>query len=249
MDQKNVLFQAFSIIPDNLRILRNINLAVHVGTLIWLCIHIPMTMIPNFISLGLHACIWGFFINILFLTLSFKFQNAEPHSLSWKIVYIIGEIAASLAFFICFSFLGYLLPNIAVDESAVLKFTDIALLMIINIVCPILIWADMIFNYFRFPKQHFKFIIGTLTAYMITLLLHTVFKGEALYPGIDWKSFGSFFTTGLGYVFTILGFVFGHLQYRWKVGKEAKDIVTTLQMKEVSSPDKFSNYHPISFEI
>jgi len=249
LDQKNILSQAFSIIPDNLRALRIINLVIHIGTLVWLFFHIPMVLFPSVPSLGLHISIWGFLINISYLILVFKFENAGPYSLSWKITYIIGEVSASLAFLISFSFLGYLLPNIAVDDSVHVTLSDIALLMIINLVCPILIWADMMFNYFKFPRQHFRFLVITLTAYMLVQMIATFQTEKHIYPGIDWKSFGSFFMTGLGYAFAILGFIFGNFQYRWKVGKEAKNIVTTLQMNEVSSPEKISQYHPISFDI
>jgi len=248
MDQKNILNQAFSIIPDNLRILRIVSILAHIAVFIWIFLSTPSPLFSGFWNLICQIGIWGVFMNTAYFASTFLFQNAGPYNLSWKLTYILGEISSAFAFLICPVFLVYLLPTLLLKEDSHLGLTNAVLYMIIHIVCPILIWADIFFTYYVFPKQHLKCLLVTIFCYGIFNLLHTMISGP-VYNALDWTSLKSYLFLGIGFVMIVCGYFLGNLQYRWKMRKESKSIVTTLQLNEVSSPDKLSQYAPISYDF
>ncbi len=249
MDQKNILKQAFSIIPDNLRILRIINIIVHFGAIVWLFFSDPNNIYKGFRSLTADFSVWGLLLNTIYLSMVFIFQNAGPYELSWKLTYIIGEICASLAPFIGIAFFSNSFPILLTQEGNQDGVKTFLLASLIQIWCPLLILGEIFYTYYIFPKQHIKGLIIYLACYAFYNFLYTIFSGTPVYSSIDWKSIRSYFTVLIGFGLIVAGYFFGNMQYRWKMRKESKIIITTLQMNEVSTPNKLSQYAPIEYDF
>lgn len=248
MDQKNILNQAFSIIPDKLRVLRSASLMIHLGVLIWVIYASPSFMLENIWELGAQVGTWGLLLNTSYIILTFAFNQAGPYNLSWKMTYILGECAAAFGFFVTFFFV-YLLPEVLVDHGGELDIFSLVLQFSLHALCPLMIWLDMFYNYYTFPKRHIKCALFVTGAYLLNNYIWTQHAGHPVYPVLDWTGLESAIVTVVSLSVVLFGYLCGNMQYRWKMKRETQNIVLTLQMNEVSSPNKLSQYHPINFDF
>ena len=249
LDHKNMLHHAFHTVPEKLNSIRKVSLFIHLGIIAWVFLSIPTYLLSNKTDLILNISIWGLFMNIAYLGGVFLFKHAEPSSLTWKFTYIFGELAAALGFLIFCLFFGFLIPNILASDSTDLNVLGFFLQLALHVVCPVLIWIDVYHNYFTFPQIHIRCLLITLILYGSISFTWAFFHEHAYYPGVDWKSLGSHLLTGIGMVVIFVGYMLGNLQYKWKMRRESQGIAETLQLNEVSSPTKLSNYHPIDYDI
>jgi hypothetical protein len=140
--------------------------------------------------------------------------DAPDHSTKWKFTYLIAEVAFVLEVMICPFYFAVLFPNaLKMNMSS----SEITYQILIHLIVPILIYLEIFFSDFAFPKGHKVIIYGVILAYMINNLLWTVLRNRPVYPPIDWISSRSYILKIAASTLIIGAFSLGSLIYKWKI--------------------------------
>jgi hypothetical protein len=140
--------------------------------------------------------------------------DAPDNSAKWKFTYLLAEVGFALEIMICPFYFAVLFPNALKNQN--MTHLEITYQILIHLIVPLLIYAEIFFRDFAFPKGHKVIIIGVILAYMTNNLLWTVLRNKPVYPPIDWISTRSYILKIVATAVIIGAFSLGSSIYKWK---------------------------------
>jgi len=214
-DPSNTLSRSYFISPELHAKFRYFSAIFHIAVLVW-----ASCLTESIFSFFAFLTFWGFGICTIYFCLVNFVKFSEPNTLGWKIVYVLGEIGATLEFLIFPFFFVFLFPDMLQQG---LSFQLALLNICLHLFCAVFIWIETICNAIRFSKEHFKIMIALMVIYPINNFIWSeyIFK-HPVYPVITWHDVASFIFIGIAIVLGSAGYFVGTYQFNRKQNKPFK---------------------------
>ncbi len=214
-DPINTLSRSYFISPEFHTKFRYFSAFFHVAVLVW-----ASCLTNNVFSFFAFLTFWGFGIVTAYFCLVNFVKFSDSNTLGWKIVYVLGEIGATLEFLICPFFFVFLFPEMLQQGLSL----QLALLNIcLHLFCAVFIWIETICNAIQFSMKHFSIIIVFMVIYPINNFIWSeyIFK-HPVYPVISWHDVASFIFMGIAIALGSAGYFVGNYQFNKKQQKPFK---------------------------
>jgi len=207
----NVLHHPHKVSHTTLNVWRSLGTVFCLASTIWA--FIEGIRQNNVVTLCAYLTIWGVWMCTLYFILIHFVKHAPHHSWSWRITYVIGEMAFCMEFLIAPFFWFILYPIFAAN----MKFYMFVFNVFVHLICAIFIWGEVIMNHMKFPHSHRIILIIIAVVYVINNYIWSMWILDApVYPPIDWVSAKSYGFLTLAFVIAFAGFEVGRYQAKNK---------------------------------